>query len=200
MNMVAAFLGIYVIVMAVICLLVLASYLLKAFGIYGIAKNRNMPNPWLAFIPYANLYLQGKLAGTINFKKKKIDAALWMVIVPLVIEVLTVVFLVFYFIAIAAGVSMSYRSSFSTPPVSMIMSIVVICLLYILVVSIVQIALYVLYVFVNKKIFSMYAEPNMALLHSILSLFVPFYQSIYFFTLRNKAIRYEDEPLSIGAE
>jgi hypothetical protein len=41
----------------------LALYLLFAFGLFTMAKKRELANPWMAFIPLANFYLLGKLIG-----------------------------------------------------------------------------------------------------------------------------------------
>ena len=38
-------------------------YVLKSLGLYNMAVNRNMENPWLAWIPIGDLYILGSLVG-----------------------------------------------------------------------------------------------------------------------------------------
>lgn len=44
----------------------IAIYILSSLGLYKLAKNRNIENPWLAWIPIANLYVLGKLVGSLR--------------------------------------------------------------------------------------------------------------------------------------
>lgn len=62
-------------------LIVLGFYLVEAFGLYGISKNRGYQKPWLAFIPVANGYLLGSIADNINYCfGKKTSFRIWMLI------------------------------------------------------------------------------------------------------------------------
>ncbi len=49
----------------------LVFFILQGFGLYKMAKNRNMKKKALAFIPFANTYYAGKLAGECNFFGQK---------------------------------------------------------------------------------------------------------------------------------
>jgi hypothetical protein len=44
----------------------IAMYILAALGLYKLATNRNIENPWLAFVPIANLYILGLLVKKVN--------------------------------------------------------------------------------------------------------------------------------------
>ena len=44
-------------------LLIVSTYLFEAYAYYTIAKKLGETNPWLAFVPIANIYLLVKLAG-----------------------------------------------------------------------------------------------------------------------------------------
>lgn len=44
-----------------------ALYVLRSFGLYRLAVNRGMPNPWIAWIPLAWIYLLGDIADDINY-------------------------------------------------------------------------------------------------------------------------------------
>ncbi|MEE3333146.1 MAG: hypothetical protein VZR54_02600 [Ruminococcus sp.] len=43
-------------------------YIFGSLGLYKIAKNRNIPNPWMAWIPVANSYLLGKIGDYYDLK------------------------------------------------------------------------------------------------------------------------------------
>ena len=47
-----------------------AAYIFLALGLYTIAKNRRIRNPWLAWIPVANLWLLGCISDQFHFVTK----------------------------------------------------------------------------------------------------------------------------------
>lgn len=50
-------------------------FLLQGFGLYKMAKNRNIKRKWLAFMPFANIYYMGKLAGETNVFGQRVKRA-----------------------------------------------------------------------------------------------------------------------------
>lgn len=44
----------------------LVLYILASLGLYKLASNRRMENPWLAWVPIGNLYVLGKLIKTLK--------------------------------------------------------------------------------------------------------------------------------------
>lgn len=50
----------------VVVLIGLVFYCLKSIGLYTLAKNRGIENPWLAWIPVADLYIMGMLLGEMD--------------------------------------------------------------------------------------------------------------------------------------
>jgi len=63
----------------VVCLLIgLLFYCLKSIGLYTLAKNRGIENPWLAWIPIADLYIMGMLVDEMDLFGLHIDnLGLW---------------------------------------------------------------------------------------------------------------------------
>jgi hypothetical protein len=49
--------------MFVLVILVIILYVFMALGMQSMAKKLQIENPWLAWIPIANIYLMGKIAG-----------------------------------------------------------------------------------------------------------------------------------------
>lgn len=50
-------------------------FLLQAFGLYKMAKNRGIKNRALAFVPFVNIWFVGKLAGECHFFGQKVKRA-----------------------------------------------------------------------------------------------------------------------------
>ena len=54
---------------------VLALFALQGYGLYKMGKNRGMAKCFLAFIPFANFYFMGKLAGKCTFFGREMKGA-----------------------------------------------------------------------------------------------------------------------------
>lgn len=69
----------------------LALFLLQGFGLYKMAKNRGMKKKGLAFVPFANIYYIGKLAGDCNFFGQRVKrAGMYAMIMQIIVTVLCV--------------------------------------------------------------------------------------------------------------
>ncbi len=47
-------------------------YFIGAFGLYRIAENRKIKDPWMAFIPLANFYILGRIVEPIKIFNKEV--------------------------------------------------------------------------------------------------------------------------------
>lgn len=54
-------------------LLWLVLFVLQGAGLYVMAKNRGIKKKWLAFVPFANIWYMGRLAGTCNVFGRKME-------------------------------------------------------------------------------------------------------------------------------
>lgn len=54
------------VVCAIVLIIGLVFYVLKSIGLYTLANNRGIENPWLAWIPIADLYIMGMLVGEMD--------------------------------------------------------------------------------------------------------------------------------------
>ena len=80
----------YIIVLLVsICLVVIPQYVLNGIAYMKLAKRRNMPNPWLAWVPFANSYLIGAVADNINGQYQKPTNRRVLLLVLSIISVVT---------------------------------------------------------------------------------------------------------------
>lgn len=60
-------LGIVGIVLAVAGLVALVGYVFQSIGLYTIAKNRGIQNPWLAWLPVGNYWIAGSIADQYQY-------------------------------------------------------------------------------------------------------------------------------------
>ena len=85
-----------------------ALYVLNSLGIYRLAQNRELENPWLAWIPIVNLYLIGELTGNTmwGIKGSKWILCLSPIVIPLIAltgigviiaAILNCIYVVYYF-------------------------------------------------------------------------------------------------------
>lgn len=187
-QLLRGFIMMYVFFIIIMVVAAIALYVLKSAGLYKMAKNRGMENAWAAWIPYMRVYYQGELAGTIRIGQKNIKhPGIWMLVIPLVSGV---VVSVIYVIAVLGAVTMgiignTHNSGFlfagTFPGLLM-----VICL-FVAVISIVLIAAAkVLRVFVNRGIYGQVTDENTALLHAVVGVLIPGYESVCIFIYRNK--------------
>ena len=181
-----------VIVLIVFLLLSLGGivlYVIRSIALSRIASRMGKELPWLAWIPLARIYLQGDLAGNITLKKRTItQPGIWLMVLPIAAGV---IFFIWYFVfAFATVMSIFWSPDFianpDTPPVGMIMTIMFSFVLLILIMMVYQGVFYVLRVLINHKIFGQFTTSNMAITHAVLSIFIPMYETICLFVMRNK--------------
>lgn len=175
-----------------ICLLVsLATYLLTAFGIYGMGKKLGVSKPWLAFIPVANVYAFGKIAqhyikqdGTPSAKFSKILLAFEIIILVLSL-VLTVALLFGFVIEVMSYPDVNaYFESEAFASSGFFTFIMPIVLIGIAIVVLAIINMVISYVAL-WRIFAIF-DPDTATLYLVLSIFINILQPIFIFVLRNR--------------
>lgn len=97
--------------------LVIAAYIFMALGLYTLARNRGIKNPWLAWVPVANMWLLGCISDQYRYvvrgenrsrRKRMLTLAIVKVVLVSVLVTLLVVLLV------SAGVMAISGSSLKT--------------------------------------------------------------------------------------
>ena len=160
----------------------IAGYILQGIGMYRMAKKQNIPNGWMAFVPYARSYLRGELSGSIKagkFTMKK--PGIWLIVVPVVFYTL---FFIFYF-AMIFGTILNIAINEHNPEavLSMLLPLIVGIVIFVLLATAGSTAIYLLNAIVNYQIHRKYRDESLSLLHMVLGLFIPLYQPIYFYIL-----------------
>lgn len=172
----------------------IADYILRGISLYTIAKREGREYPWLAFVPFARKYLQGELAGVIVLKDRKIkNPGIWLVAMPFIAGIVSSIFYgILCAITFGILISMDYMvTDFSVGGVFGILVLIFIMLVWTLVYNA---AYKLLYVLVDKQIFGKFTSENMAVIHAVLSVFLPLYEVICLFVMRNKAYNADQEP------
>ena len=100
------FLIVYAITFLFALILSLAQYVIEAVGLSKIAKSCRYPRPWLAWIPFANSYLIGKLAevSAVRFGKPKRPYAVWLLTLQIIGTVLWTVYVVVWTATMIIGI------------------------------------------------------------------------------------------------
>ena len=128
-------------------LIELAFYIIGSIGLYSMANNTGMKNPWLAWIPVAREYLLGSLADRYNCtsRQKKTSFAIWLTVASVIQPLIS---------------SMMYFS----------LSLLLVLLFLVLIVAVINLACKVLYL-VCVYYTVMDYEPSRGVLYTILAFF-----------------------------
>ena len=186
---VAVFFTIYLLILTVALIFALTSYIFHSIGLYMIGKRMGRQYPWLAFIPVARDYFQGELAGEIVLKNKTIkNPGIWNLVLPIIGSTLFGIFMIFSVIAGSIAVA-------AGGAVTIILTLVIMMYIFsVIILAAVNVARIVLLVLINKQILAKFTSDNMALVHSVASQFVPLYEALCFFIMRDKEFRPDKEP------
>lgn len=76
------------IVIVVVALVIgIPLYILTSLGLMKLAQRRGIENPWLAWIPIANVYILGKLVGSFDIGTKNVNKLEFVLPIVLVVQV-----------------------------------------------------------------------------------------------------------------
>lgn len=169
----------------------IAGYILRGFGLYTIAKDQGDANAWMAFVPFARQYQQGALAGDITIKKKTIrKTGILFLVLPIAWGIVS------YLISMVCSMSVAGKlikygifavqgqKFFDLEDI--IEPLMGFFLIYALLMLVYKAVYNVLQILIDMQILSKYTEGNMPVIHSVLSVFVPLYESICFFVISRK--------------
>lgn len=170
-----------------------ATYVFTALALYTIAKRRGINNPWLAWIPVANVWLLGCIADQYRYIakgeiKSRRKVLLGLQIVQVVLSIALVVLCVVMVVELMAvgmdnleniteGVANALIASLVGPVVA-----VVLMAIPMMVVAITYLVFY--YICLHDIYKS--CDPSNATLYLLLSIFIGITQPIFLFICRNK--------------
>lgn len=189
------FMTVYLIALAVIFIVAVVNYVFKSLALYTLAKRMGKANPWLAWIPFARVYLQGELAETIPLKTKAITRpGIWLLVVPLVLDAIMIALYVVLVLILGVGTALIGVSNSSGGTGITMMFAIFIGVMYVIIAVIKTAVTKTFYAMVDFQIIGRFTSRNMAIIHSVLGLFIPLYEAICLFVMRNKEFNPGMEP------
>lgn len=173
----------------------LVMYLLEAISLYKMAKNMELKNPWISFIPIVSSYAFGRIGqryvkndGTPSAKLGKI-----LLILEIILAVLLIAFIAVFCFAIYSVVLYADNTLVGDEAMTMQMlqSVIPAVVLYLAVLG-VAIATAIIRYVTMWRVFAIYNYHN-ATLYLVLSIFFSFLYPIFLFTLRNSQPKFTFE-------
>ncbi len=175
-------------------LITIVLFVFKAIAIYTMAKRRSFNNLWMAFVPFLNYVLLGKLIGNVVVWGKKVkNLGLLLCIVSAVSSVLYYAINAGYYISVIEAtfqVKFAFASAFIT---SWVQQTTIVWDIFRYVYYVVSIITTILECWVIFSIFRKYA-PERSLMYSLISIFTDLLLfPIFLFVIRNrKVVTFED--------
>lgn len=176
-------------------LLFAAVFVLQGFGISKMAKNRGMEKCWLAFVPFANIWYLGKLAGDGQFFGQRMkNTGLYAMLGQIVATTITWAMIIsetYLFYKFGVPNVLNDNSYYWTGLTGFAQTVEQFYTVSAYLVMIFQLICQVLLFILLTSLFKQYAPKNYSVL-SLLCLLVPLARFFVVFALRNrKAIDYE---------
>ena len=163
---------------AVLLAYVLVNYIMRAIGLYRIAKKSGCANAWLAWIPFGDLFLLGKVTGDVQLGKWTLkNTKLWLLLVPLVGGLICGGIYVGMIIAlvIGIGVSAAIGSTASAAPILIFM-----LMFFVFFVAVLAVSLFfsVIYGMTYYTLCRKYKESAHSVFYTLMAIFVPLADAI----------------------
>lgn len=183
---------VYLLVIVAAVMIGIVKYVFKSIALYRLAQRTGNANPWMAWVPFARSYLQGDLAGSMPLKKRRLQSpGLWKVLIPL-IGTAVIAGLYFIFIVVAGiETALSYSAGMGAGSLTLIWVIVFLLIIAVVALQAIEAVLDVL---VNFHIYHRLTSHNMAIIHSVLGIFIPMYEAICLFIMSKKPYNPGMEP------
>lgn len=136
----------------------LAVFLLNGYAFYKISKLRFLPYPWMTFIPFLSLYMQGLIADSLKYRHYTINSYLGNIPLAYALPLVSILNNVIARLPLIGGVA----------------SLVVV------------LALWAAQVLVYYLIFSQYAEENQVVLFTVLSIIPVVGPALILYSVRDR--------------
>ena len=167
----------------------IASYVLQALGLYTLADRRRLPNPWMAWVPYANYWLIGGIVddyeATRGIKRKWRVVLLVLTLIVFASVILMYVFMFVFLFGTVMTVTSGTPYMDDEAVVASVLSTVLPMYLFMIPMVLAAQALQFCYMICIYKIYES-TVPEKAVKYLLLGLLVPMAQSICLFKCRKK--------------
>ncbi len=173
MGISTEFIAIYSVILAASTFIGIICYILQAIGLFKMGKSLSISNPWLSFIPVANIFSLGRVAQKYVKRDGSSSAkfSIWLLVLYIlnfVVGCATIIFL-FKFIFSIAGYATNAIVDETALTAEMFSGFIPVLILYIIILAI-SITYQVLYYIALWRVFAIFNNEQ-ATLFLVLSLF-----------------------------
>ena len=175
---------VYLLVIVAAVMIGIVKYVFKSIALYRLAQRTGNANPWMAWHCLRDLIFREILQAVCLLKKRRLQSpGLWKVLIPL-IGTAVIAGLYFLFIVVAGiGTALSYSTGMGAGSLTLIWVIVFLLIIAVVALQAIEAVLDVL---VNFHIYHRLTSHNMAIIHSVLGIFIPMYEAICLFIMSKK--------------
>jgi len=170
-------------------------YVVKGISMFTICNNCGIKNGWLSFIPFANIFIFGKIAEMYVRKDGK-KSAKYSILLPILavlkyvaVIILAVIFLI-SIITIISNVELAVEVD-SELTISMFSSFISVIVAYFITLAI-TVAYLIYYYIALWRIYTTFNKNN-STLYTVLSVFFDFLTPIFMYVIRNNNPNFETE-------
>ena len=183
----AGFAAFYTVYSLVATFFGIAAYVLRALGIYSIAKRRGINHPWMSWVPVLDLWVLGCVSDQYQYvvKGKVRNKRKWMLGLNITLVVVYIILFVFLGILVGSvvagtvgGMGEQYMlEKMVGPAVAMLVCLIPLAAIAIAVMVLRYVSMYDLYTS---------CTPQNNVLFLVLSIFLPVTEAFFVFFIRNK--------------
>lgn len=186
-DVIVGILAVYLMIMAFFSLYSIFVYVLHSLGLYNIAKRRLIHNPWLAWIPVANLWILGSISDHYQYMAKGKTTKRRKTLIGLVISLYALAIVVGVVLGVMAGIAVvSGGTEILAPALMLIFGYIALMIVAIIQTVFQYIAYYDLFVSCN---------PDNAVVFLVLSIFFSFLLPYFVFACRKKDLGMPKPPV-----
>jgi len=169
----------------------ITNYILRGIAIWKMSANRGIAYGGLGFVPIVNRYQLGKLAGEIEFGKKKVkNTGVWLLVLPIALGAVAVIGMILIMVPYTFRMIALDQYPYVSPEMiaSPLIGFTVGIVLFTLVMIFAQAILYLFRGLALHRVFSLYHGGQRPVFYTILAIFIPLAESILLFKSRNKPL------------
>jgi len=178
-DVAVTFLAVYFLIMLVTSIWSIVMYVFHSLGMYTIAKRRMIHNPWLAWIPVANLWILGSISDQYQYMAKGKNTKRRKVLIGLMIALYALVLVIGIVAGVMAGIAVIGEAAAEIwiPVLILVLGYIALIVLAIVLTVFQYIAYYDLYSSCN---------PDNAVVFLVLGIFFNFLNAFFVFACRKK--------------
>ena len=183
----AGFAAFYTVYTSLMSLIGVAGYVLRALGLYTIAKRRGINHPWMSWVPVLDLWVLGCVSDQYQYvvKGKNRNKRKWLLGLNITLAVLYIAFLVFCGVAVFGAVSGVTGSMGPDKLVAALMGSVMSLLMCLIPLAAIAIAVMVIRYIAMYDLYTS-CSPQNNVLFLVLSIFFTVTEPFFVFFIRSK--------------